>query len=320
MISMATASKAGNNSVNNPESITVAVSGSTGLIGSHLCGSLQASGNRVLRLIRDRSQSSSDAILCDPVSGIEPASLLEDADAIVHLAGENIASGRWTQGKKQRIRDSRIRGTRFLCERIGEMKRPPRVLISASAVGFYGNRGDLMLSESSPAGEGYLVDVCREWEAATQAAEDAGCRVVHLRIGVVISRHAGALAQMARPFRMGFGGRIGNGHQYWSWVHLEDVVGIIAHCIADDLLRGPVNCVAPNPVTNNEFTKTLGQVLNRPTLFPLPAVAARLILGQMANDLLLSSARVVPQRLIETDYSFSHANLSSALQAELCSV
>lgn len=297
--------------------MVVAVSGASGLVGSAISHAFGASGNRVLRLVRHPSGEAMDEICWNPNEGIENLAHLENVDALVHLAGENIASGRWTSNKKQRIRQSRVQGTHNLCEQIVEMERPPRVLVCASAIGYYGDRGNEKLTEESKPGTGFLADVCREWEAATQSASNRGVRVINLRIGVVLSRKGGALAHMLTPFQIGFGGRIGSGQQYWSWVHLDDVVGAIRHCIERPDLHGAVNCVSPTAATNLEFTKTLGKVLSRPTILPLPKIGARLVLGQMANDLLLSSSLVVPQRLTETGYRFARPDLESALRAEL---
>ncbi|MFC1758878.1 TIGR01777 family oxidoreductase, partial [Planctomycetota bacterium] len=235
------------------------------------------------------------------------------------IAGESIASGRWTAAKMARIRDSRVTGTRKVAESLAALQHKPTVLVCASAIGYYGDRGDEQLHETAAGGNGFLADLCRDWEEATGPAVGAGIRVVNLRIGVVISRDGGALPQVLTPFKLGLGGRVGSGDQYWSWVSIADVVGAIQHSIDTPSLCGPVNCVSPNPVTNAEFTKTLGQVLNRPTVFPLPAFAARLVLGKMANDLLLASARVLPNRLIETNYKFHYSDLVDALRHEIVS-
>jgi uncharacterized protein len=299
------------------QSMAIAVSGASGLVGSAVCHAFGAAGDRIMRLGRSPSMESTDEILWNPEDGISNTARLERTDAIVHLAGESIANGRWTSNKKDRIRNSRVRGTHKLCEQIAEMERPPQVLVCASAIGYYGDRGNAELTEESEPGSGFLAEVCREWEAAVQPASDRGVRVVNLRIGVVLSRKGGALAQMLTPFRMGVGGRIGSGQQYWSWVHLDDLVGAIRHCIEHSELRGAVNCVSPTPAKNLEFTKTLGKVLARPTILPMPRIAARLVLGQMANDLLLASTCVIPKRLTETGYRFAQPNLESALRAEL---
>jgi uncharacterized protein (TIGR01777 family) len=239
---------------------------------------------------------------------------MEGVDAVVHLAGENIAARRWTAAHKAEIRRSRAEGTRILCESLAGLSRPPRVLVSASAVGFYGDRGSELLTESSPRGAGFLADVAEDWEAATAIAERAGVRVVHLRFGVILSPAGGALRKMLFPFTMGVGGRVGSGDQFWSWVAIDDVVGAIAHAIRCDALRGPLNVVAPTPATSREFAATLARVLGRPALFPVPAGILRLLLGEMADPLLLSSARVQPARLLASGYRFRFPDLEAALR------
>jgi len=242
---------------------------------------------------------------------------LEGAYGIVHLAGEGIAGGRWTEEKKRRIRDSRVQGTTNLCRDLASLHRRPKVLVCASAIGYYGDRGEEVLDESSPPGQGFLPEVCRQWEQATAPAADAGIRVVNLRFGVVLSKHGGALEKMLLPFKMGVGGKVGSGRQYWSWVAHADVVGAILHALDCEDLTGPVNVVSPNAVTNAEFTKVLGDVLHRPTWLPMPALAARLALGEMANDLLLASAHVVPTQLQQTGYQFQFPDLRECLKHEL---
>ncbi|MBI3457993.1 MAG: TIGR01777 family protein, partial [Candidatus Rokubacteria bacterium] len=269
----------------------VLVTGSTGLIGSTLVPFLTAAGHRVTRLVRPASgPPEPTARAWDPAKGLLNAADLEGVDAAVHLAGENLASGRWTAPRKARIRASRVGSTALLCDTLAGLAAPARVLVCASAVGYYGSRGDEVLREESGPGTGFLAEVCRAWEAATAPAARRGIRVVHTRFGVILTPAGGALATMLLPFRLGLGGRLGSGAQYWSWITLDDVVSAIAHAIATDGLAGPVNVVAPTPVTNGEFTATLGRVLGRPTLFPVPAFALRLLLGDMARELLLASA------------------------------
>jgi len=250
----------------------------------------------------------------DPETSVADASAFVGADAIVNLAGENIASGRWSEARKQRILDSRVGGTKLIAETVGRMERLPQVLVSASAIGYYGDRGSEVLREDSGPGTGFLPDVCRQWEAATDAATRKGVRVVHLRTGIVLSSKGGAMQKMLLPFKLGAGGKIGSGNQYWSWISLDDVCGAILHCIVTHGLHGPVNLVSPTPVTNLEFTKTLGRVLSRPTVFPMPAFAARLALGEMANELLLASARVEPAKLVATRFAFRHKELEPTLR------
>jgi uncharacterized protein (TIGR01777 family) len=275
---------------------------------------LTGGGHRLTRLVRSATTAGAAEIEWNPQAGqLEPGDL-EGLDGLVHLAGENIAAGRWTAGQKARIRDSRVNSTRLLSETLAQLSRPPKVLVCASAIGFYGDRGTDLMSEDSPAGGGFLAEVCEAWEAASQPARDAGIRTVLLRIGVVLSPAGGALAKMLLPFRLGAGGVIGTGDQYWSWIGLDDVVGAIHHALISDTLEGAVNAVAPQPVTNREFTKTLGRVLSRPTLVPLPGFAARLALGEMAEALLLASTRVEPARLLASGYTFRHPELEGALR------
>jgi uncharacterized protein len=296
----------------------VIVTGSTGLVGSALVRSLLADGDGVTRLVRGGAQTFSapgtKAVRWEPESGEVDANELEAHDAAVHLAGESIADGRWTDEKKRRIVESRVKGTRLIAETLAGLNEKPKVLVSASAIGFYGNRGDEVLREESASGEDFLSEVCREWEKATLAASQAGIRVVHVRIGVVLSAKGGALAKMFTPFKLGMGGKVGDGRQYMSWITLDDTVAVIRRAITDESLRGPVNAVAPNPVTNEEFTKALGHVLGRPTFLSMPAFAARLAFGEMADALLLSSARVEPARLNEAGFKFSHPKIDEALR------
>lgn len=290
----------------------ILVTGATGLVGSALTSSLAVGGHDVVRLGRTASEAGD--VRWDPEGGVLDAGALEGVDGVVHLAGENIATGRWTAEKKRRIRESRVRGTRLLAETLAGLERSPRVLVSASAIGYYGDRGDEELRETSSAGAGFLSDVCREWEAATEAAQGKGIRVVHARLGVVLSTGGGALAKMLTPFKLGAGGIIGNGRQYMSWITLDDTVAAVSHLLATDSVDGPVNVVAPGTVTNHEFTKTLGRVLRRPTLFPMPAFAARLAFGEMADALLLASTRVKPAALLESGYAFRHDSLEEGLR------
>jgi uncharacterized protein len=296
----------------------VIVTGATGLVGRALVRSLLSEGNIVTRLVRGGAQAFSapgtKAVHWEPEKGAVNAKELEGHDAAVHLAGESIADGRWSDEKKRRIRESRVVGTRLLAGTLAGLSEKPKVLVSVSAIGFYGDRGSELLREESASGEDFLSEVCREWEKATLPASQAGIRVVHLRIGVVLSADGGALPKMLTPFKLGVGGRVGSGKQYMSWIALEDLVGIIKRALTDEQLRGPVNAVAPQPVTNEEFTKTLRNVLGRPTIFPVPAFAARLAFGEMADALLLSSARVEPARLKEVGHEFERPELEGALR------
>jgi uncharacterized protein (TIGR01777 family) len=294
-------------------SMHVVVSGSRGLVGSALVPFLTTGGHRVTRLVRGMA-AAPDETAWDPARGLVDASRLDGVDAVVHLAGENIAAGRWTPARKAEIRRSRVDGTRNLCEVLARLPRPPKVLVSASAIGLYGDRGAEILTEESVPGTGFLTDVCREWEAATGPASRAGIRVVNLRFGMALSPRGGALQKLLLPFRLGMGGRIGDGRQFTSWIALDDAVGAIHHALCEDALHGPVNAVAPNPVSNAEFTRTLARVLRRPTLLPVPAFAARLAFGEMADALLLAGARVMPARLQASGYRFRFPDLESALR------
>ena len=295
------------------EPLHALVSGSSGLIGSALVPFLTSGGHRVTRLVR-ASRPGNAAAHWDPATGTLDAAGLDGIDAVVHLAGENIAGSRWTDATKASIRDSRARGTRLLCERLAKLTRRPKVLVAASAIGYYGDRGSTALDENTESGTGFLAEVCRAWEAATAPARDAGIRVVNLRIGVVLSPAGGALAKLLLPFQLGAGGRVGSGGQYMSWIAIDDLLGVVLHAMRTQALNGAVNAVAPQPVTNAEFTTTLGRVLSRPTVLPLPAAAARLAFGEMADEMLLASTRVVPARLSATRYAFRHPDLEGALR------
>jgi uncharacterized protein (TIGR01777 family) len=290
----------------------ILISGTSGLIGSALVQSLSRASHQPVKLVRHKSGSGE--VFWDPTTErLDPAEV-EGFDAVVHLAGESIADGRWSSRKKARIRDSRIASTRLLSNTLAWLSRPPKVFASASAVGYYGDQGDSQLDEQGPQGTGFLAEVCRDWEAATDAAATAGIRTVQFRLGMVLAAEAGALAAMLPLFRLGLGGRLGSGWQYVSWIALDDVTGAIGHVLANDMLHGPVNLVAPRPETNRQFTATLGRVLRRPTWLPVPATALRIVLGQMAGELLLAGARVVPTRLLEAGYRFLHPDLEGALR------
>jgi uncharacterized protein (TIGR01777 family) len=296
------------------DSARLLLTGSSGLIGSALLTSLRAHGAQVARLLRGPA-SGEDQISWDPARPLSPEAV-SGFDAVIHLAGESVV-GRWTTAKKSRIRNSRVTGTRNLAQSVAKTKNHPRVLITASAVGYYGDRADEVLNEQSASGAGFLADVCREWEAANQPAADAGIRTVQMRIGVVLSPDGGALQKMLPPFRMGVGGSLGSGRQWMSWIHIQDMVGAVHHILKNDLLQGPVNMVAPKPVTNAEFTGTLASVLSRPAVFPIPAFAAKLLFGQMADEVLLAGQRVEPARLITSGYPFQYSDLHKALEAVL---
>jgi uncharacterized protein (TIGR01777 family) len=292
----------------------VLVTGASGLVGSALVPLLIASGHAVTRLVRSTPRPGQAEIPWDPAARRIGTPALEGLDAVVHLAGESIAAGRWTAAKKARIRDSRVQGTTILCEALAQLVTPPKVLLCASAIGYYGDRGERILREESAPGTGFLAEVCQAWEAAAAPAVQRGVRVVYLRTGMVLSPAGGALAKMLIPFRLGLGGVVGTGKQYMSWIALDDMLGAMHHALITETLHGPVNMVAPQPVTNQEFTKTLGKVLRRPTVFPLPAFVARLVFGEMADALLLASTRVAPARLQASGYTFQYPVLEEALR------
>ncbi|MEN3328718.1 MAG: uncharacterized protein V7638_3525 [Acidobacteriota bacterium] len=286
----------------------ILVSGSHGLVGKALINSLRSDSHEIIRLVRGKPSRATE-IEWHPHEGRLDAASLEGVDAVVHLAGESIASGRWTDEKKRAIRDSRVKGTTLLSEALARLSRPPQVFVSASAIGYYGNRGDEVLTETSAPGNDFLANVCVEWENATIPAIEKGIRTVHARFGIILDQKEGALAKMLTPFRMGIGGRIGDGKQWMSWIDIEDVVSGLKFAI-EGSVTGPVNYVAPNPVTNAEFTKTLGRVLSKPTLFPVPAFGVRLAFGEMGDALLLSSTRVKPGVL----QHFTYPTLEVALR------
>lgn len=294
----------------------ILISGASGLIGSALQTRLHAQGHSTSALVR-RAPSSGE-VQWDPARPLDPHRLA-GSDAVVHLAGKNIA-GRWTEKFKREVRESRVQSTRTLAEAAAEsfrQHRNPRVLICASAIGYYGNRGDELLTEDSPPGQGFLPEVCIAWEEAADPARAAGLRVVHVRIGVVLAAAGGAIPPLLFPFRIGLGGRIGDGRQYWSWVSLDDVVGALTFALAHENLSGPVNAVAPNPARNADFVRALGRELRRPTLLPLPAFAIRAAMGEMGQAFLLDSARVRPAKLEKAGYLFTHPELPDAIHSSL---
>lgn len=283
------------------------------MVGAALCSQLAGEGQDIVQLVRRTPQYDTE-VLWDPHGDGTNVAALEGVEAVVHLAGENIAAGRWNAKVKERIRNSRVDGTRNLAAALAKLSAKPETLVCASAIGYYGDRGDELLAESAPPADTFLANVVKDWEAAARPAAEAGIRVVNLRIGVILSPRGGALAKMLTPFKLCVGGKVGSGRQYWSWIALDDVVGAIQHAIQTESLQGPVNTAAPNPVTNREFTKTLGRVLGRPTIFPMPAFAAKLALGEMAEELLLASTRVDATRLIESGYEFRFTELETALR------
>jgi hypothetical protein len=291
----------------------ILVTGSSGFIGSALLPFLNSKGHEVRGMVRSSATPGSDDIEWDPIRRSINSKGLEGFAATVHLAGENIAGGRWTAAKKRRIRESRTIGTRFLVDSLTGLSKPPKVLICASAVGYYGTRGAKLLREDSPPGHGFLPDVCQAWEAAANAAAARGIRVVNLRIGIVLSAAGGAMTKMLTLFRAGLGGTIGDGGQFWSWIALDDLLAAVLHAVEKETLTGPVNAVSPNPATNRDFARTLARVLSRPAIAGLPAFAARLMMGEMADELLMASARVEPAKLLESGFKFQFAELEPAL-------
>ncbi len=294
----------------------IAITGQSGLVGTACSQLLAAEGHELVRLVRGGDGGPGTAAW-HPDTGEVDATALGAIDAVLHLAGENVADGRWSAERKRRIADSRGPATEKLCRTLAALPQPPRVLVAASATGIYGDRGDELLDETSAPGEGFLADVAERWEAGTRPLADAGCRVVNLRLGVVLSQDGGALAKMLLPFRLGLGGRLGSGEQWMSWISLPDVTRVVARALADDALSGPVLAVAPNPVENRTFTKTLGRVLRRPTVLPVPAFALRLLFGEMADAMLLASRRAPPGVLRKRGFAFAHAELGPALRAVL---
>ena len=292
--------------------LRIAITGASGLIGTSLTSLLRAAGHAAIPLVR-RAPAHGE-IGWDPAAGRIDSAALEGLDAVVHLAGESIGDRRWTAAQKRRILESRTQGTGLLAGALARLTRPPAVLVSASAIGFYGDRGDERLDERSSAGEGFLPLVTRAWEAATAPAEAAGIRVVRTRFGIVLSADGGALARMLPPFRAGLGGRLGGGDQYMSPVSLDDLVAAVHHCLLRGELRGPVNVTCPEPVTNRVFTRTLGAALHRPAVFAVPRFALRLAMGEMVDELLFASARVEPAALLASGYRFRHPTVESALR------
>ena len=295
----------------------VAITGASGLVGTALVTALKSDGHKAVRLVRPGGTALADDVRWNPAEDELGAAALEGCDAIVNLAGASIGEGRWSETRKKILRDSRIHSTRVLVSGLVKLPRRPRVLVSASAVGYYGHRGDEILSEASGPGNDFLAQLATEWEAEAQKAEACGIRTVILRFGVILSAEGGALPRMLTPFRMGVGGQLGSGKQWMPWLTLGEAVDLIRHAIENENLRGPVNAVSPNAVRNADFTRVLAQVLHRPALCPAPAFALRLLLGEMADALLLSSQRAAPRKLEAEGYSFRHADLEGALRLVL---
>ena len=295
----------------------ILISGSSGMVGTAVAARFRHEGHAVQRLVRPGKQPEAGDVRWDPVSGEMDRAAAEGADALVHLAGAPIAEGRWTNARKKLLRSSRVDATRQLVNQLSKLARAPRVMVSASASGYYGSRGDEVLTEESAPGSDFLAALTRDWEAEAGRAEQIGIRTVILRFGVILSPSGGALARMLPPFRLGLGGRLSSGRQWVPWLSLPEAVGFIRHAIENSSLRGPINAVAPSPVTNAEFTKILGKALRRPTFFPVPAFGLRLLFGEMAEVVLLSSQRMLPKKLLELSYAFQHPELEPALRAVL---
>lgn len=292
----------------------VAVTGATGLIGSALVPALEQHGHKVIKLVR-REARSADEREWHPTGEADPT-LVDGVDAVVHLAAETI-KGWWTRHKKERILESRVRGTEMIAKSIAAAEHKPRVFISASATGYYGHRKDEVLTEESDGGRGFLADLAREWERATRPAQQAGVRTVLLRTGIVLSAHGGALQAMIPSFRMGMGGPVSSGKQYWPWITLDDLVRVILFALDDESLSGPVNVCSPQHTTNREFTRAIGRVMHRPTIFPLPSVVVTLVLGEMGQEALLTSTRAEPAKLKAAGFRFEHSEIEQALSAVL---
>jgi len=297
--------------------VKILVTGSSGFIGTALCARLDAADHEVVPVARNNGPAIADSLEWDVDAGKIDFRAIQGSDAIIHLAGENIADGRWDDAKKRRLVESRVDATRRLCENLAESPQRPAHFLCGSAIGFYGSRGDELLDEGSEGGSGFFAELCRHWEAACEPLARAGARVVHLRTGVVLGKGGGALKKMLLPFRLGTGGVIGDGEQYMSWIDLDDLVRALELCLENESIKGPVNLVSSNPVTNRVFTKTLGRVLRRPTVLPMPAGLARFLFGEMADETLLASQRVQPTKLSQAGFRFEHPMLEGALRSIL---
>jgi uncharacterized protein (TIGR01777 family) len=293
----------------------VAITGARGLIGAALSGALRDQGHRVTGITRSHPRAGE--LQWSPSERRIDAGGLRGVDAVVHLAGEPIAAGRWTPAVKRRITESRVDGTTLIAQTLADLDDGPRTLVSVSGIDYYGDRGDELLTEASPPGDTFLANVCKLWEASAEPARQAGIRVVHPRLGLTLTRRAGALPRLLVLFRLGLGGRFGSGRQFWSWITLEDAVGIIVHALTSDTVAGPLNATAPEPVTNATFTKVLSGVLRRPALLPVPRFGPRLVYGEMADTLLFHSHRVLPEATLASGYAFRHPQLAAGLRSAL---
>jgi uncharacterized protein (TIGR01777 family) len=295
----------------------ILVSGSTGFIGSALVTTLRSQGHHVTRLVRSAGRASDDTVVWSPQTGTVNSGIMEGFDAVVHLAAESIAARRWTEKEKQIILDSRAHSTRLLCERLAQLAAPPKVIVSASAMGYYGERGDELLTEKASPGDGFLCDVVRAWEEATLPAVEAGIRVVNLRFGIVLSPQGGTLKELLPLFRIGLGGTMAGGEQFFSWITMQDAIGVIMHSISEEMLRGPVNAASPNAVRQWEFAHVLGRVMGRPSVVNVPRWVLRLRLGRELADFVLGSARLVPEKLAASGYHFLYPELEAGLRSLL---
>lgn len=295
----------------------ILMTGSSGLVGQALTQELEKRGHEVVPAIRPGSSPNQGDVVWDPANGVTDIYAMKGIEAVIHLAGENIASGRWSKARKERIRNSRVQGTEALCKSLALLPTPPRVFVTASAVGYYGDRGDERLVEDSTPGNSFLAEVARDWELATKPAEEAGMRVVKMRLGAVLTPEGGALKAMLPPFKLGVGGKMGPGSQYMAWITLRDATRAFALAVEDSSLVGPINTVAPSAITNAQFTKALGKALSRPTIFPLPKFMAKIVIGEMADELLLASMNVAPQVLEKAGFKFLDPDIDSALSSLL---
>lgn len=295
------------------------ISGSSGLVGSQLCRTLESNtAYEIVRLVRTKSSDTHGAtVTWQPSEGLLPPEIFEGIDAVIHLGGVSIADHRWSSDVKKSIFNSRVQSTTLLANTLAALENPPRTFLCASAIGFYGDRAEERVDETSKKGRGFLADVCDSWEHATQPATKAGIRVVNMRFGMILDKKGGALAKMQTPFKLGLGGRIGSGSQYWSWIALPDVINAIQFCLQNEEIQGPVNFVAPDEVTNLDFTKTLGKVLSRPTCLPVPAWGIKTVFGEMGQELMLSSTRVTPQQLLAAGFQFEYPKLEDAFRGIL---
>ncbi len=293
--------------------MNIVISGASGLIGTALVKALRANNHNVITLVRRKPVNDSE-IFWEPLSGEIESDKLNGIDCVINLSGENIASGRWTKAKKKRILDSRVNSTALLCKSFVKLDRPPSILLSASAIGYYGNHKTVKVSENSPSGKGFIAEVCRQWEDATEICIKAGIRVVNCRFGVVLSAYGGALKKMLPAFKMGLGGKLGTGEQFMSWISIEDCIRVLLFILENKNIKNAVNIVSPAPVTNHEFTKALAKILRRSSLFPVPEFVIKTLFGEMGRELLLEGCKIIPEKLLNSGFKFKHSDIDSALE------